>query len=59
MYQWLQKSQSLSGASSDVLSEWRQFAQDVRYLIIGGQMTTTQQMIYLWVKGLDPISAVF
>lgn len=59
MTQWLKTSQSLSGADSSVKREWMQFADNSRYLLEGAQMNITQEMIKLWILGLDPVTTVF
>lgn len=58
MSEWLKTSQALSGANDNVKREWMQFRDNGRYLLEGAMMRMTQDMTQLWVKGLDPISAV-
>lgn len=51
MYQWLQKSQSLKGASTDIKKEMKKIATDSLYLIEGAMMRMTMEMVRVYTQG--------
>lgn len=44
MYQWIQKSRSIKGASNDVKKEWKNIAKNAKYLIEGAMMRMSIEM---------------
>jgi hypothetical protein len=57
MRKWLETSSTLTTADPSVKKEWMKIYDDGRYLLEGGMMNITQEMVFTWVKGLDPVSA--
>lgn len=58
MYQWLQKSQSLKWANSDIKKEWKTIARDSLYLIEGAMMRMTMEMTKVLTDGFGTPTTV-